>query len=106
MPEMDLIAERIGAGAGLKGRLCLRKIGPGLDPKRFLRIAGDHGCAEAFCSTHRNDVGEVLFPRGVVVRHAIDQCQHGGAIRHHHARVYQADVSFLRGCVFIFHDPH
>ncbi len=102
--QRHAIRQRHGPRAGLKRGLGIGKLGAGVDAQRFGLVAAHHGGAQATGAGQIDDIGQVVFPGGIVVAQSGHQLHQHRCLGGHHAGIAQGDGALGIGRVLELDD--
>ena len=99
------VLKRPKTRAVLKGGFGRGQLGASVDAQRFPFVAGDDIGAAPLGPRQGHQVGQVIFPRGVLVGQPHDQLAQQSGVKRHDPGIAQRDVARRRIRVLVFDDP-
>ena len=98
--QRGTIGHRLGAAQLLPVRLHPRQFRTAVDARHFARAGLDHG---AFLPRQHHDIGQIIFPRRIIVADLVEQHEQVRRARRHQAAIAQGDSALGLARVLIFH---
>ena len=98
------IFEGFGTGAGLKCGFGVCQLCAAVDAHGFGFVTHDGSCSQTARIGDGDDVGEIIFTRGIVIADCVDQGKEGLCLGADHTGIAQGYCALFRACIFEFDD--